>query len=160
MMSCKIQIIILRSWVTSKNAVRNATVAAAFIQWLSQSRRDSLQYFICTHLAYLKMNCWNKQLRSLSWSRIQPSVMQSSLLALLIAFFAILGAQSFTLSTVKYSTPRLSSSLSDSVEKLPEIVEVKVIVSGKNVQGPWYRTTVRHEVSQLSHIFMRQPDKT
>ena len=82
--------------------------------------------------------------------------MQSSLLVLLIAFFAIFGVDSFTLSSMRYSTPRLSGSHPDTVESVAEIIQVKVVVSGKNVQGPWYRTTVRHEVSLLLQIFTRR----
>jgi hypothetical protein len=42
---------------------------------------------------------------------------------------------------------RSTTVLRDAANKLADLVEVKVIVSGKNVQGPWYRTTVRHEVN-------------
>ena len=43
-----------------------------------------------------------------------------------------------------------STNLLETPTLLTEIVQVKVIVSGKNVQGPWYRTTVRHEVRDWS----------
>jgi hypothetical protein len=30
-----------------------------------------------------------------------------------------------------------------------DLVEAKLVVSGKNVQGPWYRTIIRNEVKPL-----------
>lgn len=72
----------------------------------------------------------------------------SQLLSLLVAALGVFGASGFTLKApcVSSTLMRATTASIETQNKLTEIVEVKVIVSGKNVQGPWYRTTVRHEV--------------
>ena len=71
------------------------------------------------------------------------------LTSLLVALFCVFTAEGFKghKSRISHRTVSLSlDSLSQSDSNVAEVIEVKVIVSGKNVQGPWYRTTVRHEV--------------
>jgi hypothetical protein len=51
-------------------------------------------------------------------------------------------ATSRRLSVITFSQNLLSM---QSGEALP-IVEAKILISGKNVQGPWYRTVLKHEV--------------
>lgn len=75
----------------------------------------------------------------------------SRLLSLLVATLCFHTTSGFLLksSVASRNIIRATTSLLETPTKLNEIVQVKVVVSGKNVQGPWYRTTVRHEVSLL-----------
>ena len=71
----------------------------------------------------------------------------SQLIVLLVAFLGVFTTEGFTGYKTLINHRLVSSiSLTKSDSHSAEVVEVKVIVSGKNVQGPWYRTTVRHEV--------------
>lgn len=76
----------------------------------------------------------------------------SHLLVLLIAIIEVHHIRSFFISPSIRATHIIRSTtvLRDATNNLADLVEVKVIVSGKNVQGPWYRTTVRHEVRSLN----------
>ena len=73
----------------------------------------------------------------------------SHILALLIAILEVHHIRSYIIRpSIRASQIfRSTTVLRDAASNLADLVEVKVIVSGKNVQGPWYRTTVRHEVS-------------
>lgn len=75
----------------------------------------------------------------------------SQLIALFVALLCVFTAEGFAGYKFRISHRRVSlDSASQSDSNPAEVVEVKVIVSGKNVQGPWYRTTVRHEVREYS----------
>lgn len=76
------------------------------------------------------------------------------LISLLLAAVGICSTSGFTLRNTRMSqVARSSTFLSESSDKVNEIVQARVVVSGKNVQGPWYRTTVRHEVITEKEIF-------
>lgn len=74
----------------------------------------------------------------------------SHILALLVALLEVNHIRGYIIRPSIRASQILRSStvLRDAANKLTDLVEVKVVVSGKNVQGPWYRTTVRHEVSR------------
>jgi hypothetical protein len=73
----------------------------------------------------------------------------SQLIALFVALLCAFTAEGFAGYKSRISHRRVSlDGTSQSDSNPAEVVEVKVIVSGKNVQGPWYRTTVRHEVKE------------
>ena len=88
----------------------------------------------------------------------------SQLIILLIALLGVFTAEGFAGHKSRIAHRRVSlDSLTQSDGDSAKVVEVKVIVSGKNVQGPWYRTTVRHEVREHSQrptpsLFQRYDD--
>lgn len=84
----------------------------------------------------------------------------SQLIALFVALLCVFTAEGFAGYKSRITHRRVSLDSTSQSDSTPaEVVEVKVIVSGKNVQGPWYRTTVRHEVSEYSQRPTKSPLK-